>query len=168
MKMIKEEWKCIKESKDYQVSTLGNMRSLKKGKERILKQTINDGGYPIVNLSINGVSRIYRVHILVAETFIPNPENKPCVDHINTIRTDNKVTNLRWSTYEENNRNELTIEKRYVKVFQYSKNGTLINVFNSRKEAELETGVDHSNIAKCCEGKRKTAGGFIWKEKETD
>lgn len=49
-----------------------------------------------------------KIHRLIAEAFIPNPENKPCIDHINTIRHDNRIENLRWATYKENGNNEIT------------------------------------------------------------
>ena len=84
----------------YQVSNLGNVKSLNfrgTGKEMVVSLT-NKAGYNLV--SIKGTS--YRVHRLVALAFIPNPENKPFIDHINGIRNDNRVENLRWVTNKEN------------------------------------------------------------------
>jgi hypothetical protein len=96
-----EIWKTIKEFEDYQVSTLGNIRSLKFGKERILKKNINSSGYFCCNISIN-VSKSFYLHRLIAESFIYNPENKKEINHINGIKTDNRIENLEWCTRSEN------------------------------------------------------------------
>lgn len=122
--MENEIWKPIKDYEGlYEVSNMGRVRSLDRGnidstgrkqhfKGMILKQGKDNSNYLVVVLSKNGKTKTFRVHRLVAEAFIPNPENKPCVDHINTIRTENEVANLRWATYEENNNNELTNKKQ--------------------------------------------------------
>ena len=90
--MEEEVWKPIKDYEGlYEISNLGRVKSL------------NYGG--------TGKGKILKVHRLVAEAFIPNPGNKPCVDHINTIKNDNRVENLRWVTYKENSNNEKTLEK---------------------------------------------------------
>ena len=113
--MEEEIWKPIKDYEGlYEVSNLGRVKSLNyRGtrKERILKNTERSNGYLAIGLIKNGKTKMFRVHRLVAEAFIPNPENKPCVDHINTIRDDNRVENLRWVTYKENNNNPLTKKK---------------------------------------------------------
>ena len=113
--MEEEIWKPIKDYEGlYEVSNLGRVKSLNyrgTGKEKILKNTERSNGYLAIGLIKNGKTKMFRVHRLVAEAFIPNPENKPCVDHINTIRDDNRVENLRWVTYKENNNNQLTKKK---------------------------------------------------------
>ena len=97
----------------YQVSNYGNVKSLdrvikeKTGKTqtikgRVLKQRINPGGYYYVELSKNGTKATFAIHQLVAQAFLDNPENKPIVNHINGIKTDNNVNNLEWATYSEN------------------------------------------------------------------
>lgn len=90
-----EEWRPVKDFPEYLVSNLGNVRS-----KRFPDQNLQPGtmrGWHIVNL--NGMSK--KVSRLVAEVFIPNPENKPTVDHINNIRDDDRVENLRWATHSE-------------------------------------------------------------------
>lgn len=113
--MEEEVWKPIKDYEGlYEISNLGRVKSFNyrgSGKEKILKNTECRWGYLTVSLTKSGKCKVFKVHRLVAEAFIPNPENKPCVDHINTIRTDNRVKNLRWVTYKENSNNEKTLEK---------------------------------------------------------
>lgn len=110
-----EEWKDIEgyEGK-YQISNEGRVKSLNYNNtknEKILKCAINRDGYNFVILFRNCTPKIKKVYRLVAEAFIPNDYNKPCIDHINTIKTDDRVENLRWCTYKENMNNEITKEK---------------------------------------------------------
>ena len=109
-----ENWKDI-EGYDglYQVSSNGRVKSLnyrKTGKEKILKQTICKNGYSRVLLSKNGIQKLKIVHRLVAEVFIPNPDNKPEIDHINCNRSDNRIENLKWCTRKENCNNPITLK----------------------------------------------------------
>lgn len=117
---MEEIWVDIKDYEGlYQVSNQGRVRSLDReviradGKKKTFKGKIlkliknKKNGYLYV--SIKG--KTYLVHRLVAEAFIPNPENKPDIDHINTVRDNNKAENLRWVTKSENMNNELTKEK---------------------------------------------------------
>lgn len=115
---MEEVWKDIKGYEGwYQVSNLGQVKRLKKvhfnhGKENIVERehiltpTTDKNGYLVVILSNKGENRKHvKVHRLVAEAFIENTENKPQVDHINRIRNDNRVENLRWVTNSENQYN---------------------------------------------------------------
>ena len=115
--MNTEIWKDIKGYEGYyQVSNLGRIRSLDrwgKGikkfyKGKIISQSKHPTGYMMVSLCKDASARTFKVHRLIAEAFIPNPENKPCIDHINTIRDDNRIENLRWCTHKENVNNPKT------------------------------------------------------------
>lgn len=108
-----------------------------------------------------------KVHRLVAEAFIPNLDNKPQVNHINGIKTDNRVENLEWCTNSENQlhayKNGLEKPKCQRKVKQYGLDGVFIKQFEYISDAEKELNIDGSSISSCCRNKRKTAGGYIWK-----
>lgn len=172
----------------YEVSSFGRVRSLDKMsadgrriKGKILKGKIDKGGYLLVTLCKDKKQTTYKVHRLVAEHFIPNPQNKPCIDHINTVRTDNRVENVRWATYKENGNNPLTkikqsriLKGKYGKehpaskpIIQYDKDGNFIKEWDSIIEAARELGVNGSSITLVCQEKphHKTAYGFIWKYK---
>ena len=97
-----ETWRDVKGYESvYQVSDLGRVRSLKYGKERILKSIKSGCGYFYVDLSQNKKAKKITVHRLVAQAFIKNPQNKRTVSHINGTKTDNKLSNLEWATYSE-------------------------------------------------------------------
>lgn len=113
-----EEWRDVKGYEGiYQVSNLGRVKRLPRyvetirGDLRMVRLTILRAnckdGYPTVNLCLNGKGTSYKVHRLVALAFIPNPDNKPHIDHINMIRDDNRVENLDWVTQAENNKRAL-------------------------------------------------------------
>lgn len=110
-----EEWRdVIGYEGKYQVSNLGNVRSLsymRTGRIKNLALHINKHGYVYVALLKDGKHKTCLVHRLVALAFIPNPDGKPCIDHINTIRNDNRVENLRWCTISENMRNPISYER---------------------------------------------------------
>lgn len=163
-----EYWKDIRGFEGlYQVSNKGRVRN--KRTSRILKIKYNKG-YARVGLSKEGKMYFKSVHRLVAEAFIPNPQNKPQVDHINTIRDDNRVENLEWVTAKENNQNPITKSKhdgrminradQSKKVGQY-KDGILIAEYDSISEAS-RNGFCLSCVARCCKGERGLHQGFGW------
>lgn len=116
--MSEEIWKPVVGYENrYEVSNFGRVRRFVFGKDGVfvgkkLMYLRKDGyGYYTIRISINSALKELKVHRLVAQAFIPNPENKPQIDHINTIRTDNRVENLRWCTQTENANNPITVEK---------------------------------------------------------
>ena len=165
-----EEWRDIKGYEGlYQVSNTGKVKSLnysKTGKEGILKSCKNSAGYLILELFKNGIGKCHAIHRLVAEAFIPNIDNLPCINHKDENKENNYVENLEWITYKENanhgTRNERMAEKLKKPIFSISKESGLITYWASISEASKQTGINLSSISACCRGKRKSAGGFYW------
>lgn len=171
-----ENWKDIVGYEGlYRVSSLGRVMTLNyrhTGVERILKQQTDKGGYKCVTLTYGG-RKSYKVHRLVAEAFIPNPENKPQVNHINEDKSDNRVENLNWMTNRENSNwgtksvrlgQSLTNNpKRSSSVSQYTLTGAFVSDYPSIHEASRQTGIRVGNIHMTCTGNRRSAGGYIWK-----
>lgn len=177
---MQEIWKDIKGYEGiYQVSNLGKVKSLnyKRGKhEKEIKQVLNSRGYLEVGL-FNGKVKTHRVHRLVAQTFIPNPENKDEVNHIDGNKKNNTVNNLEWNTSKENihhawenklicfskeSRKKAGIS-RQKPCLQYDKNNHLIKRWDSLKQASKELGICKSTISMCLNGRYETAGGYVWK-----
>ena len=101
-----ELWKDINEDDyktDYQISTFGRIKSCKNGHSRILKPFIDKDGYLGIALSKNAKVKKFKVHRLVAKAFIPNPENKETVNHIDGCKMNNSISNLEWNSQSENN-----------------------------------------------------------------
>lgn len=144
-----------------------NRKRLMKGK--LLKPNKNkQTGYLYVSLCKNSVRQSFNIHRLMAELFIPNPHNYPTVDHINRIKTDNKISNLRWVPWElqADNKDKENIVKSHSKpVLQYTLDMVFVAEYPSAAEASRQTGINKSHICSCCRGLYgfKTAGGYIWK-----
>ncbi len=166
-----EIWKDIPEFENwYQASTLGNIRSVdryvnykttgqafKKGK--VLCPKKSNKGYLEVVLVKNGKYFYKRVHQLVAITFIPNPCKYNSINHINEIKTDNRVSNLEWCTQKDNS--DAYVRSR-INVFQYDLNGKLVKIWHSISNAAKSVSGDKTGIQHCCAGKLKTYKNYIW------
>ena len=179
--MKKEVWKFFKKGYTYKTGSHSSVRTVEPiyisnfGNIKGRKLTMNGRGY----LTFQYKSKTYRIHKVVAELFIPNPDNKPCIDHINTIKTDNRVENLRWCTLKENSNNPLTIEKFKKSNSKNSKLGVAAAVKkNSKRVKCIETGEVFSSATEAEKyyktGKRsvcnaanpnnhnQTAAGYHW------
>lgn len=154
----------------YQVSDQGRVRSLKFGKELILKSARDKGGYLMVAICKNGEQKTYRIHRLVAQTFIPNPDNLPEVNHKDEDKTNNSVQNLEWcsSKYNVNfgTRTRRMSEKRSKPVLQYTKSGEFVKEWKSATDVQRNLGFAKQHISDCCTGRYKSANGYIWKYKD--
>lgn len=148
----------------YQVSNEGRVKSLKFGKEKLMKPIFDGSGYMMVVLFKNGVGNKRKVHKLVAEAFITNPNEYTIVHHIDHNKTNNIAGNLEWMSKEKHDglhKVEKT-EKLSKVVYQYTFDGELVKIWNSTRECS-RNGFNEGNVASCCRGERKTHKGYIWK-----
>ena len=179
IKMLKKEKKFLYPAKDcsgYFITKYGEVWSNQvhflqnpKGELRKRKLRSNRDGYIEVSLSLNGKIQSKKVHRLIALTLIPNPENKPHINHKNGLKTDNRMENLEWCNRHENMQHawKTGLKKALPgkPVLQYDRNDNFIAEYISQQEAWRQTGVNGSSIGKCCKGYRKTIGGYKWKYK---
>lgn len=168
-------WKMIPVDNNYEASDNGQIREIKT--KKIISQWVDKDGYLLATLS----NKLYRVHRLIAQTFISNPYNLPVVNHKDFNKQNNNINNLEWVTYSENvchsfsgNHRQTSVqqwatkvqpkaaEASKTKVAQYTLTGQLLRVFDSQREASEQTGVCRSSITRCVTGHRKTAGGYKW------
>ncbi len=177
---INEIWKDVDGFEGiYQVSNLGRVKSFWSKNKNILKPYKDHEGYYQVKLvRYSGAkSKNKRIHRLVAIAFIPNPENKPTVNHKKGIKLDNRVNELEWATYSENHLHayRIGLKKPYQRkqrgsdnllckpVIQYAQNNEFIDRHQSQIDAEIKTGIKNYNISSVCRGRNKTAGGYLWR-----
>lgn len=174
------EWRDIKDFEGlYQISTSGEVKSVERIKqnnlgfqkvnERIRKLSKDKDGYLQVCLSKEGRHYLKKIHRLVAEAFLPNPDNLPVINHKNENKEYNRVENLEWCTVKYNTNYGNGITKMAITqgrpVLQLY-NGYVIEEFYSTQKASKETGVPQANIYKVCVGERRTAGGYEWRFKD--
>lgn len=175
--MVKEIWKDI-EGYDgvYQISNIGNVQSVQTYyrkrtgvttvRTQPIKQFVNKYGYLVVTLHKNCIAKTKTVHRLIAKAFIPNPDNLPCINHKNQIKTDNRLENLEWCTYEYNNSYgdkmlRISVSSGFVVAQIDAKTNEVIRVFHSAREAGRV--INSKHISECCRGERETACGYKWK-----
>ena len=170
-----EVWKDIPgyEGK-YQVSNLGNVKSLNYNRQRIekvLKPYMSKKGYALVRLWHKSQGEGFLVHRIVAELFVSNPYDKAEVNHINGIKTDNRAENLEWCTRSENESHawRTGLGKHYTReIVQYDLQGNLMKEWGSVRSASCALNISNQNMNACLHGRRKTAGGYIWRYKEAE
>ena len=189
-KIMLEQWRTAivdgETWENYQVSNLGQILSLdynRTGRAELMKPEEDKFGYFRVTLCKNKETKHCFVHRLVAEAFLPNPEEKPCVNHkiegdegkkMNIVylnkdgSVDKKRSTIEWATYEENinygGHNQRSAKTRSKTVLQLSLTGELIREWESTQECG-RNGFNHSCVIQCCNGKQKTHKGYIFKYK---
>jgi hypothetical protein len=160
----------------YLITEDGRLYSARR--KKYLRPSIDKSGYLYYVISINGVRGTYKAHRLVALAFLPNPENKPTVDHRNGVRTDNRVENLAWATIREQFANPIT-QKRLQEMWSktdYRVKGSRRNfgrkptiVYHGNEKigeypslllAAAAVGVSCAKASECANGKRRAIGGF--------
>lgn len=147
------------ESKCYKVDVLGNVYNIE---GKILTPIPTHDGYLRVRLCRDLPRKLYRVHRIVAETYINNPNNLPVVNHKDNNPTNNTVSNLEWVTVAENNSHKYQFGygSKAKPVYQYTLEGEFIKAWDTPKQAQQELGI--YNISAVARGKRPQAGGFYW------
>lgn len=198
----REEWRPVKGYEGlYEVSSFGRVRSVDRNvryvngnihhrKGKFLSQYIRPDGYVQIEISKDNNKRQVTAHRLVAEAFIPNPDNLPQVNHRNEDKTANYPDNMEWCNSKYNNNfgtkpqriskklsgrnhtNVSILKMRETKrskmkpVLQYTLDGEFVAEYESQRAAQRQTGTNESHIGRCCRGECNYAGGFIWRYKD--
>lgn len=174
--MVEEIWKEIAGFENYyMVSSMGNVKSLGYSKRpaQTKRQYLLKNGYLQARIWLNGKVAQIGTHRLVAIAFIPNPDKKSQVNHINGVKADNRAENLEWSTQAENTqhaydtglaRGTIGVPKiwQFKKILQVDLFGNKVCEYDSIKEASQKTGIPCSNITMCAKGRQSRTGQFKW------
>lgn len=179
---MNEIWKDIKGYDGYQISNTGKVKSLAKQRitsiavkwyrEKLLYIGIGTHGYKCINIRMGGLQSPLLIHRLIAMAFIPNPENKPQVNHINGVKTDNRIENLEWCTCIENARHAVRtglfcINQDHLKTIQDKGKKIVLNLltgifYDSAKEACSVTNYSLSTFYSWLNGFRENKTSFIY------
>ena len=168
-------WKPIREFPLYEISSDGRVRRV--GENKVRKISIGKRGYPVLSLRKDGKTYVRTLHRLLADAFIPNPNNLPEINHIDGNKTNFSLSNLEWCTRKHNDnharRTGLHKSDGDKAVVQYSLSGVPIAEYKSASEAARKTGASRSAIANVCNRRKnqkgyehKTNHGYIWRWKE--
>ena len=163
--------KEIAEAPRYLITSDGTVINRETG--HVMKQLVNTGGYYYVQLSINKKHRCRTVHRLLAEAFIPNPDKKPYINHIDGDRKNNAIENLEWCTAQENTDHAAKVLQRLTQYQEYNKknsipvqgtypDGTKTAIFPSMGAASRAVGVRKTTMINHIHGKKKTCRGAVW------
>ena len=160
------EWRQIRGYPNYSINNYGDIYS--RNVERLLKPKIDRYGYKVVTLTDGKKFKCFTVHRLVAEAFIDNPNNLPCVNHKDENKLNNSVKNLEYCTPKYNanygTRNKrMALSKKKNPIIQYGLDGEYLNTYLGVKDAQKATGVNRNSIRLVCNGERDSAGGYKWK-----
>lgn len=167
------EWVTIKEFPNYEINELAMVRNKKTN--QIKANSVGKRGYWVISLRKDGKMYLRTIHTLLAKAFIPNPENKPQVNHIDGNKLNCSLDNLEWATNKENTNHARRMglhksdgDKTVVQI----KDGIIVAEYKSASEASRRTGIGRGNICNVCNGRTNgkgghflTAGGYVWKWK---
>lgn len=175
LKKVSENWFNIPFDFDYEITKHGHIRNLNTG--NVIKHFTNKYGYKYCTLSKGGKKKNISIHRIVASTFIPNPHNKPYINHINCNKTDNRVDNLEWCTPKENvfhaKQNGLTskppsqsgkfgkLNKTSKPIRQMDVIGNVVRDYDCARDA-IKYGFMPSQISRCCNGVTEKYKGYKW------
>lgn len=151
---------------DYEVSNMGRVKSLKCGKERILKPSKTKVGYLDLNLCKNGKPKHFLVHRLVAKCFLEPIEGKDIINHKDENPLNNRVENLEFCSQQYNcnygTHNEKLSKAKYIPIIQLDLQNNFIREWNSAKIASKELNISRHHISSCCRGRRNKCGDYKW------
>ncbi|MFT3994747.1 MAG: NUMOD4 domain-containing protein [Dysgonomonas sp.] len=165
---IDEVWADIADFEGlYKISNKGRIKNTIRNNN--LKYFINKQGYVIVKLSKNGVRYSLRVHRLMAQSFIPNPNNYPIINHKDEDKSNYCLSNLEWCNHKYNNTYGSLPDRKSEwskrPVIKLSKSGSIIREYESVNDAGIDNNVHPSNISNCLKERNKTSAGYRWKYK---